>query len=193
MKSIVQVVQNLLKPYIDSNIQTLSSALTTAESNIAPVENGTNYSKTYAQGDEFIRNDLLYEVTVTSVGTTDAISVGTNCKRSESLLSKDIFTTTDWTIPFNIYKMGRTCFAQARFNNNTPTLTANTGITIGTAPIGFRPNRTYYYSMVVVNHIGNLVCYALVSIGYDGKVVITPDRNVASGNYMFIGFTYELA
>ena len=31
MKSIVQVVQNLLKPYIDSNIQTLSSALTTYE------------------------------------------------------------------------------------------------------------------------------------------------------------------
>lgn len=29
MKSIVQVVQNLLKPYIDSNIQTLSSALST--------------------------------------------------------------------------------------------------------------------------------------------------------------------
>lgn len=33
MKSIVQVVQNLLKPYIDSNIQTLNTALTTLESN----------------------------------------------------------------------------------------------------------------------------------------------------------------
>ena len=35
MKSIVQVVQNLLKPYIDSNIQTLNSALTTLTTKVS--------------------------------------------------------------------------------------------------------------------------------------------------------------
>lgn len=67
MKSIVQVVQNLLKPYIDSNIQTLSNS-------IAPTEDGTKYSKIYYKGDEFYRNGQLCKLTASSVTSSVTIS-----------------------------------------------------------------------------------------------------------------------
>ena len=85
MKSIVQVVQNLLKPYIDSKIQTLNTALTTLTTDIAPIEDGTNYSKTYYVNDRFIRNGVLYVVTVASVNTSTAIVVDGNCARDDSV------------------------------------------------------------------------------------------------------------
>ena len=67
MKSIVQVVQNLLKPYIDSNIQTLANS-------IAPTEDGTYYSKTYYKGDEFYRSGILRKLIASSVNSSTAIS-----------------------------------------------------------------------------------------------------------------------
>lgn len=69
MKSIVQVVQNLLKPYIDTNIQTLANS-------IAPTEDGTNYSKTYYRDEQFFHNGVLYKVTASSVNSSTAINTG---------------------------------------------------------------------------------------------------------------------
>lgn len=69
MKSITQVIQNLLKPYIDNHRQT-------AEANLAPVEtNAASSSRAYSQGAYLVLNDVLYYATT-------AISIGNALKTS---------------------------------------------------------------------------------------------------------------
>lgn len=83
MKSMVEVVQNLLKPYIDSQIQTLTNDVSTnataiqaTRNSIAPTEDGTNYSTSYTKGEQFYRNGVLYTVTASSVNSSTAINTG---------------------------------------------------------------------------------------------------------------------
>ena len=193
MKSMVEVVQYLLKPYIDSQIQTLSTALTNAESNIAPVEDGTKYSKTYVLGEEFIRNHLLYKVIVSSVGTTDNITIGTNCERAEAALSKDEFSSTDFIIPIKVERSGRVCVLRSRYAKLSSALTANTSSVIGTLPVGMRPKETIFLGVTMVSAVGNLVAYAFVTINSSGVVEVIPNTSVASGSYVFFSVTYETA
>lgn len=57
MKSITQVIQNLLKPYIDNHRRT-------AEAILAPVEtDASSSSRAYASGDYLILDDVLYYTT----------------------------------------------------------------------------------------------------------------------------------
>lgn len=65
-----------------------ATELTNVESDIAPIENGTNYSTTYSKGAQFIRNGLLYNVTASSVGTSTAITVGTNCALADCVVTQ---------------------------------------------------------------------------------------------------------
>lgn len=69
MKSIVLVVQNLLKPYIDNKDKTYAS-------NIAPVEISPS-EHAYAIGKQLIYNGILYNVT-SPIAVNDALAVGTN-------------------------------------------------------------------------------------------------------------------
>lgn len=69
MKSIVLVVQNLLKPYIDNKDKTYAS-------NIAPVEVSPS-EHAYAVGKQLIFNGILYDVT-SAIAVNDALTVGTN-------------------------------------------------------------------------------------------------------------------
>lgn len=67
MKSVTQVIQNLLKPYIDNHRQT-------AEANLAPVEtNASSASQNYSVGQQLILNDVLYNVTA-AITAGDALS-----------------------------------------------------------------------------------------------------------------------
>lgn len=86
MRSIVEVVQNLIKPYIDS----VKQALTTTTNSIAPTEDGTNYSKTYYKDDEFYRNGVLYKVTASSVNSSTVINTGSggNATTADSITSQ---------------------------------------------------------------------------------------------------------
>lgn len=61
-----------LAEYVDS----LNEALTNLTMDVAPIENGTNYSTSYSKGDQFIRNGLLYKVTASTVGSSTAINTG---------------------------------------------------------------------------------------------------------------------
>lgn len=81
MKSILQVVENLLKPYIDDKDDALNNALTNntkaVEGLIARVETGPNYSASMTKNARFIMNDFLYRVTASSVNTSTPINTGT--------------------------------------------------------------------------------------------------------------------
>ena len=85
MKSITQVVQNLLKPYIDNHRQTF-------ESNIAPVEtDATSASRSYSKGQQLVLNDVLYDVTA-SIAADDPLSTtgaGANIAAADTI-SNDI-------------------------------------------------------------------------------------------------------
>lgn len=70
---------------LNSELDATKQALTTLTTDIAPVEDGTNYSKTYYINDRFIRDGVLYVVTVASVNTSTAIVVGGNCARDDSV------------------------------------------------------------------------------------------------------------
>lgn len=71
MKTITQVVQNLVKPYIDNQDQAV-------ESNIAPVEtDATSSTGSYSQGEQLILNKILYDVTA-AITVGDPLEVGTN-------------------------------------------------------------------------------------------------------------------
>lgn len=59
---------------LNGEVGTLNSALTNVESDIAPIEDGTNYSTSYTKGAQFIRGGLLYEVTASSVNSSTAIN-----------------------------------------------------------------------------------------------------------------------
>ena len=55
--------------------------------NIAPIENGTNYSTSYTKGAQFINHGFLCEVTASSVNSSTAISIGGagNAKYADSV------------------------------------------------------------------------------------------------------------
>lgn len=84
MKSTTQVIQNLLKPYIDNHRQT-------AEANIAPVEtDATSASQNYSVGQQLILNDVLYDVTA-AITAGDALSTtgaGANIAAAMTLTSR---------------------------------------------------------------------------------------------------------
>ena len=90
MKSILLVVQNLLKPYIDRKDRA-------TQANIAPVEtDATSASQAYAQGAQLILNDVLYDVTA-DITQGDALTVGTNIAAADDITTqiKNHTVTTD--------------------------------------------------------------------------------------------------
>ena len=82
--------------------QSIRQALTNVESDIAPIEDGTNYSTSYTQGQQFIRGGLLYKVTASSVNSSTAINTGTggNATRADSV-TKQINDVANITATIN--------------------------------------------------------------------------------------------
>lgn len=66
-----------------SNGQSVEQAITRTESNIAPIETGVA-SKSYAVGDQFILNGLLYKATA-AINSGGAIVPNGNCELSKSI------------------------------------------------------------------------------------------------------------
>ena len=90
MKNIVQLVQNLLKPYIDKKDRA-------TQANIAPVEtDATSASQAYAEGAQLILNDVLYDVTA-AIAQGDALVVNTNIAAADDITTqiKNHTVTTD--------------------------------------------------------------------------------------------------
>ncbi len=86
MKSITQVVENLIKPYTDSHDRA-------AEAIIAPVEtNATSASDDYAVGKQLILNNVLYDV-IAPITAGNALVVNTNIKAADNV-STDIEALT---------------------------------------------------------------------------------------------------
>lgn len=78
MKSILQVVQNLLKPYIDNHDKAVAG-------NIAPVEtNASSASKSYTVGKQLILNGVLYDV-IAAISAGDALAVNTNIAVADNI------------------------------------------------------------------------------------------------------------
>lgn len=78
MKSITQVVQNLLKPYIDNHDNAVAG-------NIAPVEtDATSASQSYAVGKQLILAGVLYDVTA-AITAGDALVVNTNIAAADNI------------------------------------------------------------------------------------------------------------
>lgn len=81
MKSITQVVENLIKPYIDNHDRT-------AEAIIAPVEtDATSASDDYTVGKQLILNNVLYDV-IAPITTGDALVVNTNIKAADNVTTQ---------------------------------------------------------------------------------------------------------
>ena len=93
MKNIVQLVQNLLKPYIDSRDRA-------TQANIAPVEtDATSASKAYTVGEQLILNNVLYDVTA-PISLGDALvaeGAGANIAAADDITTqiKNHTVTTD--------------------------------------------------------------------------------------------------
>lgn len=82
MKTIVNVVQNLLKPYVDNKDTAAKQAV---ESNIAPVEaDATSASRSYSDGEQLVLNDILYDV-IASITAEDPLTVGVNIAAAPKL------------------------------------------------------------------------------------------------------------
>lgn len=82
MKTIVNVVENLLKPYVDNKDTAAKQAV---ESNIAPVEaDATSASESYSEGEQLVLNDILYDVTA-SITAGDPLTVGVNISAAPKL------------------------------------------------------------------------------------------------------------
>lgn len=78
MKSITQVFQNLLKPYIDNHDNAVAE-------NIAPVETDeTSASQSYAIGKQLILDGTLYDV-IAAITAGDALVVNTNISRADDI------------------------------------------------------------------------------------------------------------
>lgn len=78
MKSIVQVVQNLLKPYIDTHDNAVAE-------NIAPVEtNAASASQSYAIGKQLVLDGVLYDV-IAAITAGDALVVNTNISKADDI------------------------------------------------------------------------------------------------------------
>lgn len=78
MKSITQVIQNLLKPYIDNHDNAVAA-------NIAPVEtDATSASQNYAVGKQLILAGVLYDVTA-AISAGDALVVNTNIAKADNI------------------------------------------------------------------------------------------------------------
>ena len=78
MKSITQVFQNLLKPYIDNHDNAVAE-------NIAPVETDeTSASQSYAIGKQLILDGTLYDV-IAAITAGDALVVNTNISKADDI------------------------------------------------------------------------------------------------------------
>lgn len=81
MKSLVQVVQDLIQPYIDKHDKAVAK-------NIAPVEtDATSASQGYAVGKQLILNDILYDVTA-AITAGDPLTVGTNITAADPVVEQ---------------------------------------------------------------------------------------------------------
>lgn len=87
---------------LNTELGTTKQALSNVESDIAPIEDGTNYSTSYTQGQQFIRGGLLYKVTASSVNSSTAINTGTggNATRADSV-TKQINDVANITATIN--------------------------------------------------------------------------------------------
>lgn len=81
MKSITQVVQNLLKPYIDRKDRAVEAEIATVETN------ASSASKAYAAGDQLVFNDILYKVTA-PISQGGTLTVGTNITPGDKVTSQ---------------------------------------------------------------------------------------------------------
>ena len=73
MKSSTQVVQNLIKPYIDRNA-----------ANIAPVETSATAAAAHAAGTQIVFKGVLYDVTA-DIAQGDTITVGINIAAADDV------------------------------------------------------------------------------------------------------------
>lgn len=136
MRSIVEVVQNLIKPYIDS----VKQALTNVESDIAPIEDGTNYSTSYTKGAQFIRGGLLYKVTASSVNSSTAINTGTggNAERANNVTTQITKMVSVWTQNTSITGDGTHSYADKTIDASRTGYTAIMVSCMGTNSINYR-------------------------------------------------------
>lgn len=127
MKSITQVVENLIKPYIDSHYRA-------AEAIIAPVEtDATSASDDYAVGKQLILNDVLYDV-IAPITAGNALVVNTNIKAADNV-SSDIGAKQPKTLdtPITVGGVQQTTVEGALSSLNTAKQpkTLDTPITVG--------------------------------------------------------------
>ena len=80
MRSITEVETNLVKPYIDAKDIAV-------EKNIAPVENGTTSIGSYAIGEQFIRNNVLYKAK-TAITAGDTLTLDTNYEAADDVTTQ---------------------------------------------------------------------------------------------------------
>lgn len=182
---------------INTDLGSTKQALTTADQRItdtqaiiAPVESGTNYSKTYVQYERFCRDNKLYEVIPVSVGTTDAILIGNNCKQVVDVENYEFWFSTDWGIPIIVTKNDRVCVLTGSYNLTTVALTAHTAYTIGQLKESLRPTHNSYFSVVITDYNGYFKAYARLSIAQNGIVSIATSADIPSGSYLFFNVTY---
>ena len=111
--------KNCTKTDIAAELGSVKEALTNLTTDVAPIENGTNYSTSYSKGEQFIRNGLLYEVTAATVSSSTAINTGsggnatladcvtkTLTKLGEAISSQNVNSDTFGTVSFILYRNG---------------------------------------------------------------------------------------
>lgn len=177
---------------LNTELGTTKQALTNVESDIAPIEDGTNYSTSYTKGRQFIRGGLLYKVTASSVNSSTAINTtsGGNATLADSV-TEQIFTdftsaTSDGNT-LRISKTGKIAFLDLYFNGAT---NASGAISI-TIPTGFRPKDVislYTSGCNVSGGVGSAAA-SLIQIYTDGRI----STSNQSGFYGHISVTYEIA
>ena len=115
MKSITQVIQNLLKPYIDNHRRT-------AEANLASVEtNASSSSKAYASGDYLILDDVLYYATSSIAQGAALVKSGAGA----NLAAASALTTTINAMVKDVYVVTTPSFSSLPQTFTAPGINAN--------------------------------------------------------------------
>lgn len=121
--------------------------------NIAPIENGTNYSTSYTKGEQFINNGLLCEVTASSVNSSTAISIGGagNAKYADSITKqlKETMNNPLSNMKSSITKIGNVKYLEVEQPNSV--MTYNVSYDCGTLPVAYRPTTTYNSCNFIAN------------------------------------------
>ena len=90
MKSMVEVVQYLLKPYIDSQIQTLTNDEQATRESICAITNDANTNtqgSVIASGTQFYKNGVLYKAT-SDIAVGGTLTLGSNYKLAGSVTAQ---------------------------------------------------------------------------------------------------------